>query len=80
MRLKDIILTSRKVLSILLGIAASVCLVACSDDEPKDRSELITMWVSAETTTVYDEWLDSDLECMLVKFKVSPTKMEWNMN
>ncbi len=74
MRLKDIILTSRKVLSILLGIAASVCLVACSDDEPKDRSELITMWVSAETTTVYDEWLDSDLECMLVKF--SPNS-EW---
>ncbi len=74
MRFKDIILASRKVLSILLGLAASVCLIACNDDEPKDSSELITMWVSAETTTVHNGWLDTDIECMLVKFS---SNSEW---
>lgn len=58
----------RKVLSLMFGLVAAICFTACSDEEPKDNTELITMWVSAETTTVYDEWLDADMECMLVKF------------
>ena len=64
----------KKVLTLNFGLVAAMCFTACSDDIPKDNTELITIWISAETTTVYDEWLDADMECMLVKF--SPDS-EW---
>jgi len=62
------------ILKLLTGVIIGVAITACDNDVPKDDVELITMWVSAETTTVYDEWLDADMECMLVKF--SPDS-EW---
>lgn len=64
----------KNILVFLFGLVAAVYFTACSDDEARDKTDLIAMWVSAETTTVYDEWLDSDMECMLVKF--SPNS-EW---
>lgn len=64
----------KKIFTLIFGLVAAMCFTACSDDLPNDNTELITMWVSSETTTVYDEWLDADMECMLVKF--SPAA-EW---
>ncbi len=37
----------------IISMAACFIMSACSEDEPKDRSELIRMWVSAETTETY---------------------------
>lgn len=58
-----------KTISILLiSLFIGIAITACDNDVPKDYTEHLTMWVSAKTTTVYDEWLDADIECMLVKF------------
>ena len=40
-------------LLIIIFMVACFIMSACSEDEPKDRSELIRMWVSAETTETY---------------------------
>ena len=58
----------KKTLNLLIGLFIAFVLTGCSNDEPKDNTELITMWVSAETTTVYNDWLEEYMECMLVKF------------
>ncbi len=64
----------KPVLKLLICLFIGIAITACDNDVPKDYTEHLTMWVSAETTTIYDEWLDADMECMLVKF--SPTT-EW---
>ncbi len=58
---------------LIITILSIACLfmASCShDDEPKDKTELITMWVSAETYTKY-QWGDDNekhpIECMQVK-------------
>ena len=58
----------KTILQLLIGLFIGLAIAACSNELPKENSEYITMWVSAETTTVYDEWLDADMECMLVRF------------
>jgi hypothetical protein len=58
----------KPVLKLLICLFIGIAITACDNDVPKDNTELISMWVSSETTIVYDEWLDADMECMLVKF------------
>lgn len=84
----------KTILKLIICLITGVVITACDDDVPKDNTELITMWVSSETTTVYNEWLDADMECMLVKFspaaewepmklgesKGSFTRKGWNTN
>lgn len=61
----------KKIFTLIFGLVAAMCFTACSDDEPKDKIELITMWVSAVTDTKY-QWGDDNekhpIECMLVKY------------
>lgn len=61
----------KKIFTLIFGLVAAMCFTACSDDEPKDKTELITMWVSAVTDTKY-QWGDDNekhpIECMLVKY------------
>lgn len=57
----------------LLALIA-VAFSSCSDDDgPKDKSELIQMWVSAETTETF-HWGDDNhqypIECMQVKYSL----------
>lgn len=57
-------------------MAACFIMSACSEDEPKDRSELIRMWVSAETTETYvcgDDNHENPIECMQVKYSLDGT-------
>lgn len=61
----------KKVLTLMLGLVAAMCFTACSDDEPKDKTELITMWVLAETGITYhwgDDNKEHPIECMQVKY------------
>lgn len=53
---------------------ACLFIASCShDEEPKDKTELITMWVSAVTDTKY-QWGDDNekhpIECMQVKYSL----------
>ncbi len=60
-------------LLIIFSIATCLILSACSDDEPKDTSELIHMWVSAQTTETLhwgDYNHDYPIECMQVKYSL----------
>lgn len=57
-------------------MAAWFFMSACSEDEPKDRSELIRIWVSAETTETYvfgDDNHENPIECMQVKYSLDGT-------
>ena len=53
---------------ILISMAACFFISACSNDEPKDTSELIHMWVSAQTTVTDNH--DTPIECMQVKYSL----------
>ncbi len=60
----------------IISMAACFIMSACSEDEPKDRSELIRMWVSAETTETYvwgDDSHENPIECMQVKYSLDGT-------
>jgi len=60
-----------KILKLLMGLFIGVTMTACDNDEPKDKTELITMWVSAETGMTYhwgDDNMENPIECMLVKY------------
>ena len=62
-----------KKLLLIISIAACLIISACSDDEPKDTSELIHMWVSAQTTETLhwgDYNHDYPIECMQVKYSL----------
>lgn len=57
-------------------MAACFIMSACSEDELEDRSELIRMWVSAETTETYvwgDDNYENPIECMQVKYSLDGT-------
>lgn len=62
-------------LIIPLLFVASLIIVACNDDEPKDRVKEIAMSVSSETGVMYDLF-DTDeeypIECMLVMSEDNP--------
>lgn len=53
---------------ILISIAAWFFMSACSNDEPKDTSELIHLWVSAQTTVTDNH--EAPIECMQVKYSL----------
>ena len=53
---------------ILISMAACFFMSACSNDEPKDTSELIHMWVSAQTTVTDNH--ETPIECMQVKYSL----------
>ena len=53
---------------ILISIAAWFFMSACSNDEPKDTSELIHLWVSAQTTVTDNH--EALIECMQVKYSL----------
>ena len=53
-------------LLIIISIAACFIMSACGDDEPKDSSELIHMWVSAQTTVTDNH--ETPIECMQIKY------------
>ena len=53
-------------LLIIISIAACLIMSACGDDEPKDSSELILMWVSAQTTVTDNH--ETPIECMQIKY------------
>lgn len=60
-------------LFIIISIVTGFIMSACSDNEPKDRSELIHMWVSAQTTETYvwgDDNHENPIECMQVKYSL----------
>lgn len=60
-------------LLIIFSIATCFFMSACSDDEPKDTSELIRMWVSSSTTETYlwgDDNHENPIECMQVKYSL----------
>ncbi|MDE6554193.1 MAG: leucine-rich repeat protein [Muribaculaceae bacterium] len=60
-------------LLILFSIATCLLISACNDDEPKDTSELIHMWVSAQTTETFiwgDDNHENPIECMQVKYSL----------
>lgn len=56
----------------LMLLTISFIAVSClKDDEPKDKSELIDIWVSAETTVTYlwgDAKHENPIECMQVRY------------
>lgn len=63
-------------LLIIISIAACFIMSACSEDEPKDTSELIKMWVSAQTTETFvwgDDNHENPIECMQVKYSLDGT-------
>ena len=54
-------------------MAACFIMSASSEDEPKDRCELIRMWGAAETTETYfrgDDNHENPIECMQVKYSL----------
>jgi len=56
----------KRVLTLIFGLVDAICFTACSDDEPKDKTELISMWVSAETGITYHSGNDNKenpIEC-----------------
>lgn len=57
-----------KLMLLILSFVAVSCF---KEDEPKDKSELIDMWVSAETTVTYhwgDDNHENPIECMQVRY------------
>ena len=62
----------KKIADYLLVVVMLFALQSCSkDDEPKDKSELIDLWVSAETTVTYLKGHDNHenpIECMQVRY------------
>ena len=57
-----------------LFISCLILTGCMNNDEPKERSELITMWISAETTVTYiwgDEEHKNPIECMQVKYSTN---------
>ena len=58
-------------LLILFSIATCLLMSACNDDEPKDTSELINMWISAQTTLTDisgEDGHENPIECMQVRY------------
>lgn len=62
----------KKITDCLLVVVMLFALIGCSkDDEPKDKSELINMWISAQTTVTDipgEDGHENPIECMQVKY------------
>ena len=62
----------KKITDCLLVVVMLFALIGCSkDDEPKDKSELINMWISAQTTVIDipgEDGHENPIECMQVKY------------
>ena len=55
----------------MLMMLAAFSLTSCSsDDDNEDKVEQVTVYVSAETGTYYDMWLDPERENLIVGMQI----------